>query len=977
MKKVLYALILSLLFAVTLTACKNDTPTNNFEVTVKQAEIDENNPDWANVLSLTLNGVTIDLDATKLIVKVAKNPNSDGTYDCEVSYEIDGTTYKTTIKVSFAGETPTPTPDVTPTPTPDVTPTPTPDVTPTPTPDGLRAMTEGEKQALLAALVDNNYTNYAVTDEINGFYTAYDGIYCYAEDSDGYADYFKLIDGVWNVADINAKTWLTKVELEDEDGSSVEWTSTEYYKYYAWSMNLSTLDVDHFMYDSSNNTYVIDGQYLNINETFPCIYYEGDTPVSLVISLDSTHIDYMDYTLNGEVNGTVEDYTGRITFAEFGEISISEEDCFNGGTDTPDIDIYDNLIAATDEMKNILTSAIAHSYNNVRIQEFIFESISILSGSYYYNEYTDLEDNLYTDYFKVVDGQLYYALNGAWSTRFSADDDELALDDLPYNVFVPYFNKINVEKAMYSLENNLYVFAIEDFDLAAIFPYYATLADQGVTTAQVAIHVAKDENNEYYIDYGQLVTDLIDRNYSYFYFGLDNSVITEEIALSGVKFDEYVPTKDYASLTDALLAFYDAIEADSEATIRACVDVKVLAVSGTRVILTDGEEIVYCYPSQDDIDAFVVGSNLSLTADITYYYAKGITTPIVEFVPVNVKEATKTIDDYSATSKNYTKTEFDAYSKIDKEYPVEYVSFQTTVTASGKYYNGAIDGTTVIASLYLANGVTFDESYYNTLVTIEGYTIGYSGNKYVCVLTTKVTPKEYTDEEVAKLILSELNKLTETSLSSDLELPTTVTIPTKKTYSISYTDENSNPITKIVYSQPAAEHELMIGVTITVGEYTLNDALVFTEKAYDPNAPIELEITIDFSKLADYTLENDVNLAEALGLDASIFEIKISRSKGSNIASGILRFFSGDKITIKVNGYTVSELTVVANEKGTSKYGIGYLNVSSNDVSNRPDTDGDLTDASATYLTNASEIILTNSKQVRIKTITFVLVKNA
>ncbi|MBO7536541.1 MAG: hypothetical protein J6T34_05345, partial [Bacilli bacterium] len=164
----------------------------------------------------------------------------------------------------------------------------------------------------------------------------------------------------------------------------------------------------------------------------------------------------------------------------------------------------------------------------------------------------------------------------------------------------------------------------------------------------------------------------------------------------------------------------------------------VLALSKRGALISDGTGMIYIYGGETfDYTSVNVGSTLSVEGKTSMYGGK----PQFSAPTVTVLD-NGNVSYPTARELNFK--DFDAL--FSETAPIEYVSFEGTLSVSGGYTNVTISGATYTGSLVYP---IMDYSSLNgKRVTVKGFFVYISGNRFINFLATSVTEKS---EQVASI----------------------------------------------------------------------------------------------------------------------------------------------------------------------------------------------------------------------------------
>lgn len=177
--------------------------------------------------------------------------------------------------------------------------------------------------------------------------------------------------------------------------------------------------------------------------------------------------------------------------------------------------------------------------------------------------------------------------------------------------------------------------------------------------------------------------------------------------------------------------------ADAIAAGEGTYDVKgeVVAANARSILVKDDTGIIMVYLNA--LPTYSLGDVVTVSGAISSY--KGAPFQFSREAVIEVVERNTTFT-YPTTPKNMTAADMDAY--IGSQ-PVEYVTYEGTLSISGTYYNVAIEGAeTAVGSIQYP--VAIDNSLSGKKVKVTGYAVGASSGKFVNTLANSVVAADGT-----------------------------------------------------------------------------------------------------------------------------------------------------------------------------------------------------------------------------------------
>lgn len=180
----------------------------------------------------------------------------------------------------------------------------------------------------------------------------------------------------------------------------------------------------------------------------------------------------------------------------------------------------------------------------------------------------------------------------------------------------------------------------------------------------------------------------------------------------------------------SLSSINDALKNDDKTIVK--VSGTVMAINTRGYILYDGTAAAYIYAYNGDKAYYAVGDYVELTG------TKGSYNKGLQIVP-DVSSKLDTGTDYTdLTPKPVTAEDMTAYIG-GTVCGMEYVQFTGTLSVSGNYYNVNVGSTSVQGSLSYVTNEQKALLTNGSNITVTGWTIGQSSNKYYNVMVSSVT----------------------------------------------------------------------------------------------------------------------------------------------------------------------------------------------------------------------------------------------
>ncbi len=252
-------------------------------------------------------------------------------------------------------------------------------------------------------------------------------------------------------------------------------------------------------------------------------------------------------------------------------------------------------------------------------------------------------------------------------------------------------------------------------------------------------------------------------------------------------------------------------------------------------ILYDGVTPVYMYVGSTIDKEFImtVGQTYKVVGLKDYYNGQQVT----DIISVTKQETAVPHDIPAPTEYNVEQVE--KYVALDsKKYNTEYIKMTGDLSVSGNYYNLILEGTekgqgsiSYPITAYADKLKALDDC----RVTVEGWLIGCSSQKYLNIVITK-EPVEVvvkrTDEQAVEYIIKQLQADAKKDVTADKTLATTWEVKgNDKTPAISWKDDKDAAITSIKFEAKLESTKYALKATITVGEASKTVDITYTVPA--------------------------------------------------------------------------------------------------------------------------------------------------
>lgn len=173
----------------------------------------------------------------------------------------------------------------------------------------------------------------------------------------------------------------------------------------------------------------------------------------------------------------------------------------------------------------------------------------------------------------------------------------------------------------------------------------------------------------------------------------------------------------------------------------------IVATYAKGFLLSDGDAEILVYLGTEH--NYKVGNYVTVTGNTSMYGGLlQFAQPTVELVENEIYEV-----EYPAAT-TMTGDAMDDYLNAPA---IKYVEYTGKLTISGNYYNVAVEGaSTAIASIQYPNEGLVPAELNNATIKVTGYTIGFSGGKYINTMATKVELIEEGEPEPEEPITGEI-----------------------------------------------------------------------------------------------------------------------------------------------------------------------------------------------------------------------------